>query len=90
MLTILLTFAITTGGFVTLLILALRRVGEYWRENEEGMQAIVRHGLLPLLGKKKNHEQKKAEESTGELGKPKWLPLLGKKGKDNPDGESKG
>jgi hypothetical protein len=50
--TIILTFLLTTVALGALGFLALRRVAIHLKENPEGIEAVSKHVLLPLLGRK--------------------------------------
>lgn len=51
MLTILLTFLMTTLAWLVLLGFGLRRLAFHLKGNEAAMQAVTQHVLLPLIGK---------------------------------------
>jgi hypothetical protein len=57
--TILITFILTTTVWGALAAFALRRVAMHLKENPEGIEAISKHVLLPILGRR--NESKKAE-----------------------------
>jgi hypothetical protein len=56
--TILLTFILTTAGWGALLALALRRVAMHLKDNPEGVEAISKHVLVPILGRRAEQPRK--------------------------------
>lgn len=56
MLLIILTFLLTTALYGTLLYLACRRVSRHLQGNEQAIEAVTTHVLLPLLGRRPQDE----------------------------------
>jgi hypothetical protein len=53
MMEVLITFVLTTGVYVTLLVLVLRRVAKHLQGNEAATKAVTEHVLVPILGRAK-------------------------------------
>jgi hypothetical protein len=67
MLAIILTFLLTTAAYGVLLWLAVRRVLHHLQGNEEGIKALTRFVLVPLLGRPPVEDD---EQPTNELETP--------------------
>jgi hypothetical protein len=68
MLTIILTFLLTTAFYGVLLYLACRRVSRHLQGNESAIHAVTTHLLLPLLGRRPE------DENDQPAGEPDSLP----------------
>jgi len=53
MLTVLLTYVLTTTAYSLLGWLAFRRIAQHLEGNPDGIKAVTTHVLLPLLGRGK-------------------------------------
>ena len=76
--TVFITFVVLTTCYVALLWIGLRRVTKHLQGNHEATEAVVKHVLIPLLGRKPEvpvQEEGEEEESSNSV------PTL-KKGRD--------
>lgn len=57
MILVLVTFVVTTGIYLGLLVLAFRRVARHLQGHPEATRAVTEHVLIPILGKQRDEAE---------------------------------